>query len=273
MKPYYEDDFATIYHGDCREVLPTLPPVESVVTSPPYAMQRAGQYGGVTEQEYPAWTVEWMRRLNLCVTGSVIINIRPHLTQGVLSSYVLRTRLALIEAGWVECEELIWFKPNGAGPFGSMQRPRRAWESLLWFARQGSVWTDPKANGSPGKAFAARRNRRKGEDAGYIGRHLDRVDEGQPTLCLDVVSIPVGSTKDGRSPHPAPYPSALAAWVIRLVTPPSGTTLDPFMGSGSTLVAAKYAGRKAIGVEINEAYCEIAAKRLGQEVLDFGASA
>ena len=72
--------------------------------------------------------------------------------------------------------------------------------------------------------------------------------------------------------HPAPFPTTLADRCIRLSTWPGETVLDPFMGSGSTLRAAKDLGRKAIGIELSERYCEIAAKRMGQEVLDFGAA-
>jgi len=213
-----------------------------------------------------------MDSVPLAAAGSVLVNIRPHIRDGVLSDYVLRTRLALLDAAWVECEELIWHKPGGAGPFGSIRRPRRAWESLLWFARTGDVWTDPKANGAPAKAFSASRSKRKGEGS-YISGLLDHVNEGDPTLCHDVASFSVGSTKDGRNPHPAPWPSDLAAWCARLICPPTGTVVDPFAGSGSTLVGARRSGFRAIGIEINEAYCEIAAKRLAQGVLDFGGAA
>lgn len=69
--------------------------------------------------------------------------------------------------------------------------------------------------------------------------------------------------------HPAQFPIALPAWFISAATGPGGSVLDPFMGSGTTLRAAKDLGRKAIGIEINEAYCEIAAKRLSQGALNF----
>ncbi len=71
--------------------------------------------------------------------------------------------------------------------------------------------------------------------------------------------------------HPAPYPVELARRCIRLSTWPNEIVFDPFTGSGSTLVAAKQLGRRAIGFEVSERYCEIAAKRLAQGVLDFGA--
>jgi len=71
--------------------------------------------------------------------------------------------------------------------------------------------------------------------------------------------------------HPAQKPLELMRWCIDLAPPTDGVVLDPFMGSGTTMRAAKDAGRQAIGIEIDEAYCEIAAKRLAQGVLDFGA--
>ena len=78
--------------------------------------------------------------------GSVFVVIRPHLRGGVLSDYVLRTRLALREAGWHECEELIWLKPD-APPLGSLKRPRRTWEAISWFSRCAQPYCDLKACG------------------------------------------------------------------------------------------------------------------------------
>jgi DNA-binding CsgD family transcriptional regulator len=130
-----------VLHGDCRDLIPTLEDgsVSLVVTSPPYAEQRAGHYEGVSEEDYPDFTVQWMMALapKMSPDGSVFVVIRPHLHGGILSNYVLRTRLAVREAGWHECEELIWLKPD-APPLGSLKRPRRTWESVLWFSMNRS---------------------------------------------------------------------------------------------------------------------------------------
>ena len=74
----------------------------------------------------------------------------------------------------------------------------------------------------------------------------------------------------GTGDHPCPKPISVMTWAVERITLPTATVVDPFAGSGSTLVAAKRLGRKAIGVELSERYCEIAAKRLAQGVLDFG---
>jgi hypothetical protein len=128
-----------VLYGDCLDLIPTIGngSVSSVVTSPPYADQRAGHYQGVSEEDYPDFTVEWMTALapKMTADGSVFLVIRPHVRGGVLSDYVLRTRLALREVGWHECEELIWLKPD-APPLGSLKRPRRTWERFF-----GSVGT------------------------------------------------------------------------------------------------------------------------------------
>ena len=132
------DDAACVICGDCLDLIPTLDDesIQLVVTSPPYAEQRAAQYKSISEEDYPQWCVQWMELLwdKLTPDGSVLIVIRPHVSKGSLSDYVLKTRLALRDDGWTECEELIWLKPD-APPLGSNQRPRRTWESILWFAK------------------------------------------------------------------------------------------------------------------------------------------
>ena len=74
--------------------------------------------------------------------------------------------------------------------------------------------------------------------------------------------------KGGKNQHPTQKPVKLMGWCIGLIDDPQ-SILDPFMGSGTTLRAAKDLNRKAIGIEIEEKYCEIAANRMSQEVLNF----
>lgn len=110
------DGALSVRCGDCLDLIPDLKnkSVQLVVTSPPYAEQRKTQYKSVTELDYPEWTVRWMELLwdNLTPTGSVLIVIRPHVTNGKLSDYVLKSRLALRDDSWNECDELIWLKPD-----------------------------------------------------------------------------------------------------------------------------------------------------------------
>lgn len=251
-----------VHHGDCLDVLPTLAPqsVDSVVTSPPYAMQRAKQYGGVPEKEYPDWAVAWMRgvRAALKPQGSVLINIREHIRNGEMSDYVHRTRMALRADEWIECDELIWAKTNSP-PTGSRFMPRRSWERLLWFSPGRRRYAMPTANGAQWVRAPDSHSFRSNNGHGLAGGGT----VGPVTRCTDMFATANAGSSAAGIRHPAAYPQQLAAWMLRLVTPPGGTVLDPFAGSGTTLVAAKAEGFHAVGIEREAEYVEIIKARVG----------
>lgn len=253
--------------GDCFTVLPDLvgESVDLVCTSPPYAEQRKRFYTGILEGKYPAWTCAWASLLRHALTpdGNLAIVIRPHLRDGVISDYVLRTRLALREAGWYEAEELIWYKP-ASPPIGSVYRPRRAWESILWFSKSRRPYCDTRANGKPSDRIGFdSATKKKAIKAGYIHTDGKEITTGT-ARSMDVISVPISGV-DKNCPHPAQYPVDLPRHVIRLLSPKGGTVLDPFMGSGSTGVASLQEDRNFISIEKEAAYYDHARQRIGKE--------
>ena len=258
-----------VLHGDCLDVIPSLEvgSISLVVTSPPYAQQRAGHYEGVSEEDYPDFTVQWMTALAPKMTpdGSVFLVIRPHVRDGVLSDYVLKTRLALREAGWHECEELIWLKPN-APPLGSKLRPRRAWESILWFSRSPQPYADLKACGkvSDGLGFSGDI---RFADNGFSEKTawhpcVESFGKGHGIARIsDVILAPIGANEPGLD-HPAVFPLALAEQLVRTFSQEGDLVLDCFCGSGQTLLAAKGCGRRYLGIEQEAKYVKVALGRL-----------
>lgn len=261
-----------LIHGDCIDVLRTLPEgsVDSVVTSPPYAMQRKSTYGGIPEKDYPEWTVAWMREVwrVLKDDGSVIINISPHRSGGSLSDYVLQTRIALRADGWIEPDEIIWHKPN-AMPGSPANRPRRAWEHIFWFAKNQHAWSDPYAAGEPHKEAIRGRAAFSTNNTATRNGWGHKFNVGKVPL-RDIARVTNVATfaKAGKSgyDHPAPFPWQLAEWCGKLITPPGGTILDPFTGSSSTGVAAIKNGWNFIGIDQSAEYVEMSNSRLSAEL-------
>lgn len=253
----------SIYCCNCESLASCLAEevVNLILTSPPYANQRKKQYGGIDEQAYPAWTVQWAEKFKhtLKKDGSLAIVIRPHVHNGQVSDYVLKTRLAMREADWIECDELIWIKPCSP-PLGHKFRPRRAWESILWFSRSRSPFCDPKANGTPS-------NRIGFESVKGVGEYKfgTNVPVEGIARCRDYVEVGTNFVdKSAENTHPAQYPEKLASWIIRLLCPPDGLVLDPFMGSGTTAIACLNNGNRFIGSEINADYHRIALNRIAK---------
>jgi site-specific DNA-methyltransferase (adenine-specific) len=198
VTPYYADDLVTLYHGDCREVLPGLT-ADVLVTDPPYGIGFAGQptkWQRRAGQAPEAWDTDPFDDVPLllgsarwsCIWGGNHYDLPP-------------------SRGW-----LAWVKPDAPPSMGTVEL---AWTNL-----------------------------------DRTARHI---------VCS------IGATNAERVGHPTQKPLAVMRWTVAAM--PDGVVLDPFAGSGTTLVAAKDMGRRCIGIEVDERYCEMAAIRCSQEVL------
>jgi len=223
MKPYYEHGGITIYHGDCREILPQLDPVDLVLTDPPYGdtTHKGARGGGRVDKMLVDFD---------SISAGAFVDISKILVNKSLGWVVMTCEwryMHLLDDAGMLVRFGVWVKPNGM-PQMTGDRPATGWEAVAILHRRGkktwngggshAVWDVPKVSGV----------------------------------------------------HPTTKPLALFNdWVVKFSNV-GDIVLDPFMGSGTTLVAAKNLGRRAIGIEIEEKYCEIAAKRLAQEVLPLG---
>ena len=251
MKPYYQDDAVTIYHGDCREILPTLGDgsVDFIFTDPPYGHNNND--GDLAHRREAA--------LGILPPGASAPEGRPIANDGPEANDLVR---------WFYGEAKRLLKPGccccccggGGGPDPQFARWSLWMDESIGF-KQAVVWD----KGGLGMGWHYRRN-----------YELVLVAEKPGAACKwyggnDVANVVrLSGIKPTEAMHPTPKPVGLPARFIEWHSLPGDLVLDPFMGGGSTARAAKDAGRKFIGIELDERWCELAAKRMAQEVLDLG---
>jgi site-specific DNA-methyltransferase (adenine-specific) len=237
MTPYYDHAGITIYHGDCRDILPHLEPVDLVLTDPPYLGLLGGVKlwcdGGVSKSINESFSIgdvwdaslDWIAMANNNFTMGAFIFCSYHFVD-LIPKEINAKRVAL----------LTWYKRNS--PLAVNNVPRFTTEFIWAFKK----------------------------DPGLIWRNIKNT-------CIDIPLLQGGCMaterlldNHGVTLHPTQKPVRLIEFLLSVG---GDTILDPFMGSGTTLVAAKQLGRKAVGIEIEERYCEIAVRRLQQECFDF----
>jgi site-specific DNA-methyltransferase (adenine-specific) len=241
VTPYYQDDAVTLWHGDCIEAMATLAEasVDAVLTDPPYSS------GGRRENS---------RSLRKSMTRSVEDDDWIRGDAMSTNGFVYLLRLAGIE--WRRV-----LKPGGhvLSFIDWRMAPHLAAALETADLRQHPILVWDKGRLGMGAVF---RNQHE---------FIVHMSSGTPAApqrrdVANVLRVP--PVRDGD--HPTEKPDALLQTLLSVITPPAGLVLDPFAGSGSTLYAARALGHKAIGVEADERYCEVIAKRLAQGVLDFG---
>ncbi len=267
-----ETDFILL--GDCREILATLPGdrVDLVVTSPPYADKRKTIYEGVSADEYVKWfspiSLELFRVLK--PSGSFVLNIKERAVDGERHTYVLELILEMKKQGWLWTEEYIWHKRN-CYPGKWPNRFRDAWERCLHFTKQKHFAMYQDSVMVPMGDWAKSRLKNLSETdkrrdnskvASGFGKNISNWVGREMAYPTNVLHF---ATECSNKNHPATFPLELPDWFIRLFTKPGDVVLDPFVGSGTTAIAAKRAGRHYIGLEISPEYVEMARDNLSQE--------
>lgn len=258
-----------IIQGDCKEELKLFPDnfFDLIITSPPYADQRKNTYGGVHPDKYVEWflpVTEQLLRV-LKPSGTFILNIKEKVVDGERSTYVLELILNMRKQGWLWTEEFIWHKKNSY-PGKWPNRFRDSWERLLQFNKSRKFHMYQEAVMVPMGNWAKTRlsrlsetdkirdNSRVGSGFGKnISNWLDR-DLAYPTNVLHL------ATECNNKNHSAAFPEELPEWFIKLFTKENDTVLDPFMGSGTTLIVAKRMYRNSVGIDIMPEYCEMVKK-------------
>lgn len=291
---------AKIYLGKCQEKLKKLSDntVDLIFTSPPYADQRKNTYGGIHPSKYVEWFLpissELLRVLK--PTGTFVLNIKEKVIDGERSTYVMELILEMRKQGWLWTEEFIWHKKNSF-PGRWTNRFRDSWERLLQFNKNKKFHMYQDAVKVPIGDWAKSRlknlsetdkrrdNAKNGSGFGkkisnWIGKDLvlpTNVLHLEPTLEAqledlknvkaefeDLSNVLHLATECSNKNHSAAFPKELPEWFIKLFTLPGDTVLDPFAGSGTTLVVAQEMKRNSIGIEIVPEYCSMIRNQLDQ---------
>lgn len=262
-----------LIHGDCREILTRLPTdsVNLIVTSPPYADNRKHTYGGVHPDEYVTWFTPITTELHrvLKSDGTFILNIKEKVVRGERHTYVLELILALKQQGWLWTEEFIWHKKN-CYPGKWPNRFRDSWERCLQFNKQRtfSMYQDnvmvPMGDWSRSrlrKLSDTDQRRDESRVASGFGKNVSNWVGRELAYPTNVLHL---ATETRNRTHSATFPLALPQWFIKLFTQEGDLVLDPFLGSGTTAVAAQSLGRYYVGIEKESDYIEIARNALLQ---------
>lgn len=252
--------------GDCQVKLRDIPDntVNLIFTSPPYADQRKNTYGGIHPDKYVEWFLPISEQLLrvLHPRGTFVLNIKERVVAGERHTYVLDLIKSMREQGWLWTEEFIWHKKNSY-PGKWTNRFRDSWERLLQFNknRRFDMYQDevkvPVGDWAKSRlANLSDTDKIRDEskvDSGF-GKNVSNWVGRDMVYPTNVIHM---ATETSNRSHSAAFPRQLPEWFIKLFTQEDDTVLDPFMGSGTTVLVAYEMGRKAIGIEIVEDYVQM----------------
>ena len=288
---WLDDGDVQLYHGDALEVLRSLPAgcAQTCVTSPPYwGLRDYGADGQIGTEDrlggYIARLVSVFNELRRVLRhdGTVWLNIGDVMRCGSLQGAPWRVAIALAHEGWLIRSEIIWAKRNGLPDGSARDRPDRFHEHIFLLAAQRPYFYDAAAiredsdpdqeahNRRYAREYAATTEKAAGRQPGnvnHVGIHSRPGPGGRNKRSVWTTSVAISP-----GAHTAVFPEELITPCILAGSRPGDIVIDPFIGSGTTALVARKHGRRCIGIDLNESYLEIAARRTQQLGLLGGAA-
>jgi site-specific DNA-methyltransferase (adenine-specific) len=272
------DTTCTVIQADSREVLREYEgQVDLIVTSPPYADARHKHYDSVHPDKFVDWFLTFHEPFYKALkpTGSLVLNIKDKVVDGVRHRYVWNTIEALSGRGWFAIDDYLWHKTNPMPGYWP-SRLRDGWEYCFHLAKSKRPYFNADAVRQPIGDWVESRLAKLGEndlsrhnsvnESGF-GRDISKWVGKQTVLPSNVISRALVGKNKG---HPAVFPVDLPLFFIKLLCPENGFVVDPFGGSGTTGIAALSSGRRCVLIDNNEQYCKAAIQRLREEAVARG---
>ena len=262
MKPYYETELGKLYHGDCLEIMPELEPVDLVLTSPPYDNLRV--YGG---HDFDFQNIAKKISQKIKTGGVIVWVVGDETINGSETGSSFKQALFFKSIGLNLHDTMIYNKGYTPCYDPRNKRYKNRFEYMFVFSKgkpavYNPIKDEPVLNPGVNKKSTSRKrdgSMRNFNDI-WCGKYQDRGN-----IWLFQTGWMKTTTDKNAYNHPAMFPERLAADHIKSWSNPNERVLDPMCGSGTACKQAEILGRNWIGIEIEEKYCEIAAKRIEQE--------
>jgi DNA modification methylase len=254
--------------GDCRshsdvEKLLAGRKINVAVTSPPYASQRkydeSSGFKPIPPDEYVEWYSDVAANImvNLAEDGSYFCNIKEHCDDGQRSLYVKDLTLAHVRQwGWLFVDEFCWRNTKNGVPGKWYSRLKNAWEPVFHYATSSPKIRHSQITHKSESVMQYSQENEKSALTGFTG--ADAIREPGDALPSNVIEL---AAANSNGLHEAPYPVGLPEFFIKAFSDAGDIIFDPFMGSGTTMIAAEKNGRHSCGTEISPMYCDVIVKR------------
>lgn len=264
----------TVIYGDSRvELTEFYGQVDLIVTSPPYADARNNHYDSIHPDKFADWFLTFHEPFYeaLKSTGSLVINIKDKVVDGVRHRFVWHTIEALCKRGWFAIDDYLWHKPNPMPGYWPT-RLRDGWEYCFHLAKTKRPFFNPNGVRKPIGDWVSSRlqnlgkndqSRHNSVNRSGFGRDISKWVGKETVLPSNVLTIPLVGKNKG---HPAVFPVDLPLFFVNLLCPENGLVVDPFAGSGTTGIASLTLGRNCVLIDNNIEYYQEAIKRLQNEV-------